>query len=70
MTKILKAKKIYVDKAKDYVLRAKKIKEKKIVKKSEKDRKGGEEIYKEKKKLSEQLSNCIDNKNRMNKGKI
>ena len=56
------SKKIYVDKAKDYVLRAKEIKEKKIDKKKDDKKKGGkdgEETDEEKKKLEEQLSGCI-----------
>jgi len=55
------SKKIYVEKAKDYCIRAKEIKEKKLDKKSGDNKKGdkGEETDEEKKKLEEQLSGCI-----------
>ena len=55
------SKKIYVERAKDYCIRAKDIKEKKLDKKSG-DKKGGDkgnETDEEKKKLEEQLSGCI-----------
>lgn len=56
------SKKIYVEKAKDYCVRAKEIRDKKLDKKDgggKKDGKGGEETDEEKKKLEEQLSGCI-----------
>ena len=55
------SKKIYVEKAKDYCIRAKEIKEKKLEKKDDKKKegKGGDENDEEKKKLEEQLSGCI-----------
>ena len=54
------SKKVYVEKAKEYVVRAKEIKEKKIDKKdTKKDGKGGDDDDEEKKKLEDQLSSCI-----------
>ena len=55
------SKKIYVEKAKEYVMRAKEIKEKKLDKKNDKKDGGGKdgETDEEKKKLEEQLSGCI-----------
>jgi vacuolar protein-sorting-associated protein 4 len=51
------SKKIYTEKAKDYCIRAKDIKDKKLSKKD--DKKKGEETDEEKKKLEDQLSGCI-----------
>ena len=55
------SKKVYVDKAKEYVVRAKEIKERKLDKKdAKKDGKGGgDDDDEEKKKLEDQLSSCI-----------
>lgn len=54
------SKNIYKEKAKDYVKRAKDIKEKKLEKKDDKKKDGkGDETDEEKKKLEEQLSGCI-----------
>ena len=51
--------KVYKERAKDYVLRAKDIKEKKLNKKGGKDGNKDTEADEEKKKLEEQLSGCI-----------
>ena len=51
--------KVYKERAKDYVLRAKDIKEKKLSKKDGGDKGKDTEADEEKKKLEEQLSGCI-----------